>query len=231
MFFLINVSAYSEEISTKSYTIYIKVPLMPKISFQKIQTNMNIDKNIFSYSYDVKTLNHIDFIETSESNGKVEGKIINGKHLANKYKYETIRGGKKRTIEFDYLNEEINNVMVNPPYDKNNLNIVTNHMIRESIDPIMLFLKLTNYEYIEGCKAIFMVFDGKRRYDISLSHKTIDSNFLTCLMEQNKIGGYKDKQMLKESKKTKLIYKKDSMNDFRFHSVEFNDDFFSIIIM
>ena len=103
-------------------------------------------------------------------------------------------------------------------------------MISESIDPIMLFFKLTNYQYIKNCDSIFFVFDGKRRYDIILSNKSTDSETLTCKLKQNKIGGYKKKQDKYIDNLTDLIFKKNNKNKFIFHSVEFKDDFFNIII-
>ncbi len=230
LIFITITNLFADDTQNKTYIIYVKIPLMPEVSLQEIKTRIKIDENIFEYSYDVTSLNHLNLIKTTESEGLVKGSLIEGEYFPNYYESNSIRGDQKRTIKFKYSDSQIKDVVINPPYATDNLTHVTESMISESIDPIMLFFKLTNYQYIKNCDSIFFVFDGKRRYDIILSNKSTDSETLTCKLKQNKIGGYKKKQDKYIDNLTDLIFKKNNKNKFVFHSVEFKDDFFNIII-
>tara|TARA_B100000965_G_C19537274_1_gene733956 strand:+ start:666 stop:1397 length:732 start_codon:yes stop_codon:yes gene_type:complete len=229
--FLTNTILLADQEISKSYTIYIKLPLVPKISFQNIDTKLDFDEKFFTYSYNVETINNLDFIKSTESTGFINGQLINGNYYPDNYNNSSIRGDQKRSIHFEYLENQIKFISVIPPYDKNNLSAVTESMLINSIDPITLFLKLTDYDYVKNCDVIFNIYDGKRRYDIILSNKSEEQEFFRCKLEQKKIGGYKlEKQNESTKALTELVYKKNIKNKFIFDSVEFKDDFFSIII-
>ena len=68
-------------------------------------------------------------------------------------------------------------------------------MIIESIDPVTMFFKITNFEFINECNKTIKVYDGKRRYNLKLSDPKITDKTYNCTLTHQKIAGYKPEKI------------------------------------
>ena len=136
-----------------------------------------------------------------------------------------------RRIEFKYVDGLINDVTVNPEYDKSNLTFVSQDMIKKSIDPVTMFFILTNYTLLEECNKNLEIFDGKRRYNLKISDPVIKNQKLECKITQTKIAGYK-KNKIKENKKyvSYIVFDINEDGVHNFNNVSLKENFSDLVI-
>ena len=214
-----------------NFDVFIKLPLAAEVKVQEIYTKLSIEKNKFKYTYDVKPTEFINFFDNRVSSGELRGKIIKSIITPEYYLYVSTKEDFIRRIEFKYVDGLINDVTVNPEYDKSNLTFVSQDMIKKSIDPVTMFFILTNYTLLEECNKNLEIFDGKRRYNLKISDPVIKNQKLECKITQTKIAGYK-KNKIKENKKyvSYIVFDINEDGVHNFNNVSLKENFSDLVI-
>ncbi len=203
----------------RKFTIYAKLPLVPKVSVMEIDTSLNIEKNKYFYDFSIKSKNIVEFINQVNGNGKVDG-IIDNIFRPTNYSYKYTRKKKEKYVEMSYSNNIVEKILNFPNFDKSQLSIVSDDMLVGTIDPSSFFLNLLDYKKTGQCKNKFKIFDGKRRYDVVFTNiiKNKKNSTIECEANQIKLGGYKDDEKVSDvfaaSDYIKVIYSNNNKNDF-----------------
>jgi hypothetical protein len=203
----------------RKFTIYAKLPLVPKLSVMEIETSLNIENSKYFYEFNIKSKNIVEFINQVNGSGKVNG-VITDTYKPTNYSYNYTRKKKKKYVEINYSNDVVKKIVNLPNFDKSKLSIVTEDMLIGTIDPSSFFLNLLNYNKTKQCKNKFKVFDGKRRYDVIFTSitKNKKNNSIECEANQIRLGGYKKDEKVSDvfaaSDYIKVIYADNDNKDF-----------------
>ena len=221
-FFLFFLSSYTLADTVdleRKFTIYAKLPLVPKISIMEIDTLLNIENHKFSYEFYIKSKNIVEFINQVNGNGKVSG-IVDDTYRPTNYSYKYTRKKKEKYVEMNYLNNVVEKIVNMPKIDKSELSTVSDDMLVGTIDPSSFFLNLLDYDKTGQCKRKFKIFDGKRRYDVIFKNinNNKKNNSIECEANQIRLGGYKKDEKVSDvfaaSDYIKVIYSNNNNNDF-----------------
>ena len=221
-FFLFFLSSYTLADTVdleRKFTIYAKLPLVPKISIMEIDTLLNIENHKFSYEFYIKSKNIVEFINQVNGNGKVSG-IVDDTYRPTNYSYKYTRKKKEKYVEMNYLNNVVEKIVNMPKIDKSELSTVSDDMLVGTIDPSSFFLNLLDYDKTGQCKNKFKIFDGKRRYDVVFNNVNVNkkNNSIECEANQIRLGGYKNDEKVSDvfaaSDYIKVIYSNNNNNDF-----------------
>ena len=234
LLFLFPSSSIANNISQKrSFDVFVKVPLMPKIEVMEINTNLEKNKESFFYSFKIQSKKIVEFINPVNGEGEVRGSIEDI-YKPSEYKYDYIRKNKKRMVQIIYDGPRIKKVTVEPDYNKSELSPITGDMLLDTIDPSTFFLNVLELENLKDCNFTFRVFDGKRRYDIQFFQKleNEEKDTITCKAKQIKLGGYKKKEtdVFASSETIDVIYKLNNDNNFKFYGYRAVNGNINIII-
>ena len=229
LFSIINTSLAKEKVDT--YLVYAKLPLLGEVEVQNIETKLTIFDNKFKYSYKVNPTKLIDFFDDKISSGYILGEFQNESISTNTYLFKTVKDDFIRTIEFTYTENIIDDVSILPSYDLSKITNVSRKMIDESIDPVTMFYMITNFEFIKNCNKIISVYDGKRRYDLTLSDPKKSKNSYSCTLTHQKVAGYKPKKIDEDIKYVSdLKFLINSNNIYEFNEVSLRNNNTDLII-
>tara|TARA_Y100000816_G_C26081120_1_gene569829 strand:- start:1089 stop:1835 length:747 start_codon:yes stop_codon:yes gene_type:complete len=230
---IISFSTLADSLNEKrKFNIYAKISLLPKINIMEINTLLSISGGKYTYHFDIKSKNIVDFINQIDGRGKVIGEIRDS-YMPKKYTYEYTRKNKKKFVEITYNNEKVDKIINIPAFDEKKLTPISKDMLLETIDPSTFFLKVLDYSEMNECKRTFHVFDGKRRYDVKFYNlkKDKEKSKVECSAKQIKLGGYKnnanDKDVFASSDYINVIY---SLENKEFLGYEANNGNISIFI-
>ena len=224
LFSIINTSLAKEKVDT--YLVYAKLPLLGEVEVQNIETKLTISEKKFKYSYKVNPTKLIDFFDDKISSGYILGEFQNESISTNKYLFKTEKDDFIRTIKFTYTENVIDDVSILPSYDLSKITNVSKKMIDDSIDPVTMFYKITNFEFIKNCDKIISVYDGKRRYDLILSDPKKNKNSYNCTLTHQKIAGYKPEKIDEDKKYVsdlKFLINNNNLYEFNEVSLRNND--------
>ena len=224
LFSIINTSIAKEKVDT--YLVYAKLPLLGEVEVQNIEAKLTIFDNKFKYSYKVNPTKLIDFFDDKISSGYILGEFQNESISTNKYLFKTEKDDFIRTIKFTYTENVIDDVSILPSYDLSKITNVSKKMIDDSIDPVTMFYKITNFEFIKNCDKIISVYDGKRRYDLILSDPKKSKNSYNCTLTHQKIAGYKPEKIDEDKKYVsdlKFLINNNNLYEFNEVSLRNND--------
>ena len=229
LFSIINTSFAKEKVDT--YLVYAKLPLLGEVEVQNIETKLTIFDNKFKYSYNVNPTKLIDFFDDKISSGYILGEFQNESISTNTYLFKTEKDDFIRTIKFTYTENIIDDVSILPSYDLSKITNVSRKMIDESIDPVTMFYMITNFEFIKNCNKIISVYDGKRRYDLTLSDPKKSKNSYSCTLTHQKIAGYKPKKIDEDIRYVSdLKFLINSNNLYEFNEVSLRNNNTDLII-
>ena len=229
--FFVMQSSYEVKAEVESYSVFAKIPLLGEVQVQSINTKLTIINNEFKYSYNVEPTKVVVFFDNKISSGYIKGQIINKEINQEVYLYRTKKDEFERTIKINYKDGGITDINIEPKYDKSKITNVTNEMIINSIDPVMMFYLITNYEHIKGCNFTLNVYDGKRRYDLILSDPIKNNKFFSCTITHKKIAGYKPEKIEKDEKYiSDLKFKISQKGEYIFQEVSLRDNNLDLII-
>ena len=71
----------------RKFNIYAKLPLVPKILVMDIITSLKIKNNEYTYEFNIKSKNIVDFINQVNGKGKVLG-VIHNTYKPTNYTYK-----------------------------------------------------------------------------------------------------------------------------------------------
>ena len=138
----------------RKFTIYAKLPLVPKVSVMEIATSLNIKNKKYFYDFSIKSKNIVEFINQVNGNGQVDG-IIDNIYRPTNYLYKYTRKKKEKYVEIGYSNNVVKKIINLPKIDRSELSFVSDEMLVGTIDPSTFFLNLLDYEKTEQCKKQF----------------------------------------------------------------------------
>ncbi len=202
----------------RKFIIYVKLPLVPKISVMEIATSLNIKNHKYFYKFGIKSKNIVEFVNQVNGNGEVVG-VIDEIYRPTNYSYKYTRKKKEKYVEISYSNNVVRKILNLPKLDRSELSLVSDEMLVGTIDPSTFFLNLLDYDKTEQCKKQFKIFDGKRRYDVVFKNinKNIKNNSIECEANQIRLGGYKKDENVSDvfaaSDYIKVIYSNNN-NEF-----------------
>ena len=203
----------------RKFNIFAKLPLLPKIAVMEIATIFNIQDGKYTYEFNIKSKNIVEFIDQVNGKGEVDG-FVNKIYQPINYRYKYTRKKKEKYVEINYANNKVNNIFVTPEYNKSELSPVSKDMLLDTIDPSSFFLNLLDYTKTGECKNKFKVFDGKRRYDVIFTEiiRNKKNGTIECMANQIKLGGYKEDEKVSDifadSDYIKIIYENNNHNNF-----------------
>ena len=203
----------------RKFTIYAKLPLVPKISVMEIATTLSIENDKYFYEFHIKSKNIVEFINQVNGKGTVNG-IINNIFKPTNYSYEYTRKKKEKYVEISYSDNAVESIINLPEFDKSKLSIVSDDMLIDTIDPSSFFLNLLNFDKTEQCKNKFKIFDGKRRYDVVFTNinENKKNKTIECEANQIRLGGYKKNEKVSDvfaaSDYIKVIYSNNLDKEF-----------------
>ena len=179
----------------ENYSVFAKLPLLGEVEVQKIKTVSTLIDDKIKYSYHVSPTKVVDFFDKKISSGFILGKLESNSIITEEYFFKTEKEDFKRETQFQYLDGIIEEVNIEPSYDVSKISSVSDIMIQESIDPVSMFYLITDFEYIKNCNKTIKVYDGKRRYDLTLSKPIINDFSYSCTLTHQKIAGYKPEKI------------------------------------
>ena len=203
----------------RKFTIYAKLPVVPKIPVMEIKTILEIEDKKYNYEFIIESKNIVEFISPVNGKGEVDG-IIGDQYQPLNYIYKYTRKNKDKYVEISYDDNLVNKIIVLPDYDKSELSPITENMLVGTIDPSTFFLSLLDYDKTAECTKNFKIFDGKRRYDIIFEEitKNKKNNNIECEAKQIRLGGYKLDEKISDifasSDYIKVIYSDSTENEF-----------------
>ncbi len=215
----------------KTYSVFAKLPLLGEVEVQKIKTYFtSIDDNM-KYSYYVSPTKIVDFFDDKISSGYILGKLERNNIITEEYFFKTEKEEFKREILFQYLDGIIEKVIIEPSYDVSKISSVSDIMIQESIDPVSMFYLITDFEYIKNCNKTIKVYDGKRRYNLTLSKPIKNDLSYSCTLTHQKIAGYKPEKIAENKLYVSdLIFLLNDKQSYEFSEVSLKNNNTDLII-
>ena len=130
------------------------------------------------------------------------------------------RAGNVRKTVLSYKSSgELGSSDIQPPPDLSEVFPIPRGLVKETIDPLTAIVEINRrLERGMGCNGTFQVFDGRRRYDLTLADRgeftlkqTPFSSFqgkaLVCAINVNMLGGHRrEKSKYAETSGEKLVY-------------------------
>ena len=128
-------------------------------------------------------------------------------------------GNVRKTVLSYESNGEIVSSDIQPPPDLSEVFPVPSGLLKETIDPLTAIVQINRrLEHGMGCNATFPVFDGRRRYDLTLADRgeltlkqtpfsVFKGKALVCAINTNMLGGHKrEKSKYTTTSGEKLVY-------------------------
>ena len=128
-------------------------------------------------------------------------------------------GNVRKTVLLYESNGEIVSSDIQPPPDLSEVFPIPRGLLSETIDPLTAIVQINRrLERGMGCNATFPVFDGRRRYDLTLADRgeltlkqtpfsVFQGKALVCEINANMLGGHKrEKSKYTTSSGEKLVY-------------------------
>jgi len=199
----------------RTFNIFAKLPLLPKINIMEIYTKLKLEEDRYSYNFQIKSKNIVDFISPVNGSGLVIGSKVNG-YKPLKYTYKYTRKSKNKFVEITYKDKKISEIINIPEYDKSKLTPVLDEMLIDTIDPSTFFLTVLDYNNMNECDRFFKIYDGKRRYNVEFekSNQDYENSRIECHASQTKLGGYanedNERDVFASSDYIRVVYSLDS---------------------
>ena len=190
LFIFIPSSILKAEVQNINYYLYLNILGVP-VKIGEIVSYFEIIEEKYKLKYDLKSENLIQLISPTKGVGKIYGKYINSKLIPENYNYTYERKGKIKSTNIEFLDSDVINSEVMPPFEKSKLTPVTNQMLRNVIDPSTGIILMGDYQLNENCSIDYRIFDGKRRYDLIYSSIVEKESYKICTLQRYKLGGFK----------------------------------------
>ena len=178
------------EVQNTSYYLHLKVLGVP-IKIGEITSYFEITDGQYKLEYDLKSESLVQLISPTKGIGKINGKFINSKLIPENYTYTYDRKGKIKSTNIEFLESDVINSEVIPPFEKSKLTPVNELMLKNVIDPSTGIILMGDYRLNENCSIDYRIFDGKRRYDLTYTSIVEKNSYKICTLQRYKIGGFK----------------------------------------
>ena len=190
LFIFIPSSMLKAEVQNINYYLHLNILGVP-VKIGEIISNFEITEEEYKLKYDLKSENLIQLISPTKGIGKINGKYINSKLIPENYNYTYERKGKIKSTNIEFLDSDVINSVVIPPFEKSKLTPVTDPMLQNVIDPSTGIILMGDYQLNDNCSIDYRIFDGKRRYDLIYNSVVEKDPYLICTLQRHKLGGFK----------------------------------------
>ena len=187
---LISINSLKADIQNIKYDLFLKV-LGVQVKIGEITSYFEIIDEEYKLEYDLKSENLVQLISPTKGVGKINGKYINSKLIPENYNYTYERKGKIKSTNIEFLDSNVINSEVIPPFEKSKLTPVNEPMLKNVIDPSTGIILMGDYHLNENCSIDYRIFDGKRRYDLTYTSIEEKDSYKVCTLQRQKLGGFK----------------------------------------
>ena len=187
---LISISSIKAEVQNIKYDLHLRV-LGVQVKIGEIKSYFEITDDDYKLEYDLKSENLVQLISPTKGVGKINGKYINSKLIPENYNYTYERKGKIKSTNIEFIDSNVINTEVIPPFEKLKLTPVNDSMLRNVIDPSTGIILMGDYELNENCSIEYKIYDGKRRYNLTYTSIIEKDSYKICTLQRLKLGGFK----------------------------------------
>ena len=187
---LISINSLKADIQNIKYDLHLRV-LGAQIKIGEITSYFEITDEKYILEYDLKSESLVQLISPTKGIGKINGKYINSKLIPENYNYTYERKGKIKSTNIEFLDSNVINSEVIPPFEKSKLTPVNEPMLKNVIDPSTGIILMGDYHLNENCSIDYRIFDGKRRYDLIYTSIEKKDTYKVCTLQRQKLGGFK----------------------------------------
>ena len=187
---LISINSLKADIQNIKYDLHLRV-LGAQIKIGEITSYFEITDEKYILEYDLKSESLVQLISPTKGIGKINGKYINSKLIPENYNYTYERKGKIKSTNIEFLDSNVINSEVIPPFEKSKLTPVNESMLKNVIDPSTGIILMGDYHLNENCSIDYRIFDGKRRYDLIYTSIVEKDSYKVCTLQRQKLGGFK----------------------------------------
>lgn len=149
-----------------------------------------------------------------------EGNFLEGRSVPRLHQNVGKRAGNVRKTVLSYESSgQLNSSEIHPPPDLSEVFPIPRGLVKETIDPLTAVIQINRrLERGMGCSAELPVFDGRRRYDLTLADggettlkqtpfSVFQGKALVCKININMLGGHKrEKSKYAATSGEKLVY-------------------------
>ena len=187
---LISINSLKADIQNIKYDLHLRV-LGAQVKIGEITSYFEITDEEYKLEYDLKSENLVQLISPTKGIGKIYGKYINSKLIPEYYNYTYERKGKIKSTNIEFLDSNVINSEVIPPFEKSKLTPVNEPMLKNVIDPSTGIILMGDYHLNDNCSIDYRIFDGKRRYDLTYTSIEEKDSYKVCTLQRQKLGGFK----------------------------------------
>ena len=186
----ISINSVKAHIQNIKYDLYLRV-LGAEVKIGEITSYFEITDEEYKLEYDLKSESLVQLISPTKGIGKINGKHINSKLIPENYNYTYERKGKIKSTNIEFLESDVINSEVIPPFEKSKLTPVYESMLKNVIDPSTGIILMGDYHLNENCSIDYRIYDGKRRYDLIYTSIEEKDSYKICTLQRYKLGGFK----------------------------------------
>ena len=183
-------SLLKAEVQNISYYLHLEVLGVP-IKLGEITSYFEKTDGEYRLEYDLKSESLVQLISPTKGIGKINGKYINSQLIPENYNYTYERKGKIKSTNIEFLDSNVINSEVIPPFEKSKLTPVNEAMLKNVIDPSTGIILMGDYHLNENCSIDYRIYDGKRRYDLTYTSIEEKDSYKVCTLQRQKLGGFK----------------------------------------
>ena len=187
---LISINSLKADVQNIKYDLHIRV-LGVQVKIGEIKSYFEITDDDYKLEYNLKSENLVQLISPTKGIGKINGKYINSKLIPENYNYTYERKGKIKSTSIKFLDSNVINTEVTPPFEKSKLTPVNDSMLRNVIDPSTGIMLMGDYELNKNCSIEYKIYDGKRRYNLTYTNIIEKDVYKICTLQRHKLGGFK----------------------------------------
>ena len=187
---IIPSSILKAEVQNISYYLHLNILGVP-IKIGEITSYFEKTDGEYRLEYDLKSESLVQLISPTKGIGKINGKYINSKLIPEYYNYTYERKGKIKSTNIEFLDSNVINSEVIPPFEKSKLTPVNEPMLKNVIDPSTGIILMGDYHLNDNCSIDYRIFDGKRRYDLTYTSIEEKDSYKVCTLQRQKLGGFK----------------------------------------
>ncbi len=174
----------------------------------------------YTLTADANSRGMMDFFFTWHGRTRTDGRFVEGQAVPQAHKNFGVWNGEERIVEVSYDGEgAVAGVLVDPPPDLEEVNGLPEDAEIGTVDPLSVIAQLSEAMTRGGdCSGAFNVFDGKRRYDLTVTDRgaeTFEPNDYSvfqgaaqaCGIEFTVLGGdRKEKSKYAETARNRVVY-------------------------
>ena len=187
---LISINSLKADVQNIKYDLHIKF-LGVQVKIGEIKSYFEINDDDYRLEFDLKSENLVQLISPTKGIGKINGKYINSKLIPENYNYTYERKGKIKSTNVKFLDSNVINSEVTPPFEKSKLTPVNDSMLQNVIDPSTGIMLMGDYELNENCSIEYKIYDGKRRYNLTYTNIIEKDVYKICTLQRHKLGGFR----------------------------------------